>query len=494
MLGKGFKLMKYSTDMIKKTVCAIMTAAFLLCAVSGCAPAGGEQNQSSSAESAILTTAAPDLTSAVLSGDDTPADVTTAIPDTGDDGSETGGQGVDPEPTGAEATTSQTEPPVSPVDLGNIDIQLLEHVETLNQGNYVFSPLSLLYTLGMIMAGADGNTLEEFRLALGISGSELEDLIKDFNHFDEWFADKIDHDIREYDRLPDSEKAGFPRPDGAVSIENSVWKKNGIGEFTEDYRMRLEMFDAGQFSFDPGDAVEKINGWCREKTEGMIDRLLDDGFDTGRLAVVFLSVLYFRDGWSEQFLYAGNRTFTDIRGTGSEKEFISSEGYFRYYKDDATELVVIPMSNDVEMVFVLGDASDFAEKKAKSEEKKVNVYIPKFEIETSLAGGEIREWLESLGVHDAFDPSAADFGRMFGAGAQGNVIGEIIQKSRIKIDEKGVEAAAATFAPVMATAPGEPSDSILFDANRPFRFFVTTAEGSQSLAREKVLFEGRLAE
>ena len=96
----------------------------------------------------------------------------------------------------------------------------------------------------------------------------------------------------------------------------------------------------------------------------------------------------------------------------------------------------------------------------------MNVSIPKFELEYKVQMNDI---LVALGMVDAFD-SRADLSGL--TGASGLSVDDVLQKTYIKIDEEGPEAAAGTAitldecAYIFTEAPKE------FIADKPFYFAI----------------------
>jgi serpin B len=118
--------------------------------------------------------------------------------------------------------------------------------------------------------------------------------------------------------------------------------------------------------------------------------------------------------------------------------------------------------------------------------QEVGLGLPKFAIES---GYQLRKYLRSLGVEAAFDETAADFGGITDD-PLGLVISEVIHRARIRVDEHGTEAAAATAATAMvavgATALVMPPKPIPFIVNRPFLFFI------RDDVTKTILFAGRV--
>ena len=102
----------------------------------------------------------------------------------------------------------------------------------------------------------------------------------------------------------------------------------------------------------------------------------------------------------------------------------------------------------------------------------MNLSLPKFDVaaQTDLIGG-----LKALGVTDVFDPALADFTPMLGEGVDACVT-QATHAARVKIDEKGCEAAAFTMLGD-AGNPEPPDDQVDFVLDRPFLFAVTSRTG-----------------
>lgn len=89
--------------------------------------------------------------------------------------------------------------------------------------------------------------------------------------------------------------------------------------------------------------------------------------------------------------------------------------------------------------------------------------LPKFDIEASYALHEMLPLL-SPGMSKIFTPQA----ELDLVSAEGGYVGSAVHKARIKINEEGTEAAAATIATVQPlSAPPT------FIADKPFFYFIT---------------------
>jgi len=112
---------------------------------------------------------------------------------------------------------------------------------------------------------------------------------------------------------------------------------------------------------------------------------------------------------------------------------------------------------------------------------KVDVSIPRFKFEAELSLGE---YLQQLGMTDAFSDNLADFS---GISDTFLYITHVLHKAFIEVNEEGTEAAAAT-AVVMGTKSIRLDLPKVFMADRPFVFLI------RDVRTGSILFMGRLSD
>lgn len=96
------------------------------------------------------------------------------------------------------------------------------------------------------------------------------------------------------------------------------------------------------------------------------------------------------------------------------------------------------------------------------EETEVELYLPKFNIDSDL---ELRTVLEHLGIADIFDPVKAKLTRM---SSQEIYVSRVFHKAIIQVDEVGTVAAA-----IAGGTLSFKQSPVEFIFNRPFGFFIT---------------------
>lgn len=362
-----------------------------------------------------------------------------------------------------------------------LDLDLLRFAGSVKKGNTVISPVSVKYALGMLLAGTSGKGREELCAALGFAEeagreNELESEVKSFNRFVEGF------------------NAAAERSEGknrqAVALADSAWRNSGVSEFSDLFKLRLEMFDADVFEFTPENIVKRANDWTKEKTRDLIPELFEPGYDASSLIALLVNALYLNVEWNAPWNPAGEKTFNGSSAS-TKKDFITTSGSFRYYKDEETELVAVPMQNSVCCLFVIGSTEKLADKLAQAQPASVRVTVPKLSVETSFTDNELVDFLCDRGATAVFNAGSGALGDMF-AKDEGAFVSDIIHRAKLGLDENGIEAAAVT---AVAVAKGGISQEpkIEFLADRDFGFFVYTSP-SDWTPDEIVLFEGIVRE
>ena len=362
----------------------------------------------------------------------------------------------------------------------NFDTDWIKFMNQNRSGeNYMISPLSLKMAIALAAAGANTETLDEMLAAF------------EFATLDEYLGwakaiVETEKEINESIESMESNKyiKGF---DNAFDIANSIWHNSDTaGHFLDLYKGYMEELDAVFMETPGAELKDEINSWVNEKTNGMIPKLFEE--DLSSHTNILINTLYMKCNWVNTF--SDYRTkednFTTITGDIVQKEMMNQEEDFRHYIDEDCELLILPMEHGINMAIVLGRNDNIVQKIAKAEKKLVNVTMPKFEIETTTS--DIINFLKTKGINLAFDSEIADFSNMMDTG---NYINQIIQKTKIKLDENGVEAAAVTAVVMDATSalPQEPPKPIYFIADEPFTFYIYTNVGEAETP--ELLFYGQ---
>lgn len=391
---------------------------------------------------------------------------------------------VKPEPpeTGALPTECETEPnPTEPAEpeplpvipaaeglgLNALDNGLIAYLRAngLENESFTVSPLSFKAALALTALGAEGETQRQILDALGFE--TVEDMTA-------WYASVLVGTADFDGRIP-----GKDRDDCAYRIVNAIFHNaDGDGAFRESYEeLVASVMGAQARSCPAAEITAAINDWVKDQTEGMIPKLVQDA---SQAASVLVNALYLKTKWVEAFQDSPLKDFTTVGGETVAKEFIQKTDRCRYYEDERCQLVVLHLQGGIEMALVLGDAAGLAGKLAAAEVRKVHVSLPKFEVETSFDDKELVNYLKQIGCEKMFlDYGVAEFDPMF---TEDVFVDDIIQKAKVKVDEKGLEAAAATAVIMMrATAMPNPEQPVEFTADRPFSFCILREDETPEL-------------
>ena len=343
------------------------------------------------------------------------------------------------------------------------DNQLVEYLKQSGRANenFTVSPLSYKAALTMAALGAAGETQTKLLKALGYADTEA---------LRAWYATVL------------AGQDDFARYSGegmVYRVVNAVWSnENREGKFLPSFLDDIaKTCRAEARSANGGDAMrEAINAWVKEQTNGMIPQLLTGNMD---FPAILVNALYLKTNWIGEFSKLGDRNFTTRAGETVQKSFMGQTARVRYYADEKTQLVVLPMEGGVSMVFVLGDDADLAEKLSKAQEKLVEITLPMFDVETALDRQELVDYLKLMGCDKMFDEGQADFSAMY---SNPIYVYDIIQKAKVHVDENGLEAAAATaIIAVDGCAAPDPETPETFCADRPFTFYVVNGEETPEL-------------
>jgi serpin B len=353
------------------------------------------------------------------------------------------------------------------------------------RGNAVVSPASVAAALAMAGTGAAGSTADEMAATLGLKGPAR--------------FDSVGALLRKV--LAAQAAAAGESPEApTLAIANGLFVQQGFSlkpSFAEDLRAHFGATpEAVDFLGDPNAALDAINAWGSSHTDGIIPRMLTEVPAETRL--VLANAVYLKAKWEEEFEAEETSPGTFHRGDGKgvQAEFMHQVDQFRYGVGPGYKAVELPYrASSLSLLAVLPVGSGVARLERRLREtgglagvvhrlapETVEMSLPRFHLRTEAS---LVAPLEALGMKLPFT-EAADFS---GIAAEPLKIGQVEHVADIDVDEEGTEAAATTGVGIVATsAPAPPIDSVTFNANRPFLFFVRDDKSGA------ILFAGRLAD
>ena len=327
------------------------------------------------------------------------------------------------------------------------------------------SPISVTYLLSMLNDGAAGETSKEIIAMLGFAESDT----KSINELCKALID------------------GAPEVDPAVSVDISSYiaANSHLGVQLEDlFRKDMETYyqaEAASLDFSSPDALKTINGWCSQKTDGKIEKILDR-LDASSL-LVLMNAVNFKSTWVSKFDEKNTQTetFTKDGGKTVELPMMHREALVRFASNDTYSTLLLPYggTNAEWYMYLLlpqdnKTVKDVLEKIEglnwtnffwETEIYKVDIKIPRF---TTTSENDLIPSITKLGAPSIFDPNKADLSKMC-SNFKNLYVSKMLQKATIDVNEKGTEAVAVTAAVVDPTeAPQKPKPTAEFHANHPF--------------------------
>lgn len=433
-----------------------------------------------------------DTTTSTSNGTSTTTDPTTTLSTSTTDGETTTG---DPplEPPGEEfapARPQDQNPDATPDELATMaDDERTFAVNLFKSlaptGNAAISPTSLRIAFGMTYAGA--RTISEQEIQTALVYTPPKDRIPvAFN--------RIDLDLESRALPPSGEVDG----DDSVqlSLVNQVFGRNNIDSWLPDFLDVLAVsYGSGLRLLDiAGDSEGSrlaINDWVNAVTHDRIPELLPSGSILPEVTTVLVNALYLKAPWAFPIDSVDEQgVFTRLDDSTVQAAMMHVEHReARHFKGAGVEALEIPLrGNQLALVVLLPDPGTFAqyvsgldgaalgEVFAGLKSLEANVTLPRFTATADLA---LKNALTPLGIVSSWNLGGGDFSGI-AAGAGGWAISDVYHDVFVAVDEKGVEAAAASAVVIYDTGDPGFNPEVDFVADRPFLFAIRD-RGTDSL-------------
>ncbi|MBQ3080302.1 MAG: hypothetical protein IJC48_09955 [Clostridia bacterium] len=362
--------------------------------------------------------------------------------------------------------------------IGDFGIEWMKTMSVGENENILISPASAYFALALAFMGAQGETRSEILKALHADEANAEDEARSI------FLSLTDEEI-----------------EGTLSIASSVWT-DGEYEIADAYAKAIQFnLDGESISMELSgiEAVNAVNGWVSEKTNGLINSLLNKPLDKDTL-MLLINALYFEMDWQRRFLNVntGKSAFTLDDGSETSAEYMRMTHYFKYLKlPGGEEIIRIPYEDECFAFYAIKpktgeSASECLEnleyqeimRVNDAEESRIVLSIPKFEMESTLM---FKPQLMEMGVVSAFSPDKAEFFNMLPDGDTPIYISDILQKTNIRVGEEGTRAAAATATLIDAASAPDMTEIIELSFDRSFVYLISDTKTNA------VLFMGVLS-
>lgn len=328
----------------------------------------------------------------------------------------------------------------------------------------VTSPLSVTYVMGMLNDGAAGKTEEEITSVLGFGAGDKAAI----NAYCQALI----------------QQAPLADPSVKLQIANIVAADEDV-VLEDTYKQNMSDYyeaDVASLDFSEPASLDYLNGWCNEKTEGMIPKIIDQLSPEAKL--VLMNAICFKATWTEKFDEQDTKeeTFTKADGTAATVPMMYRNALIQYGANDVFSSVCLPFgSGDKYRMYVLLPSegksvddvvnvltNDFWEKNRPSGNAVVDLKLPRFKTNSDI---RLNDLISQLGAPSMFDSEKADF-----AGISKNYkelyVSLLKQKAAIEVSEEGTKASAVTVAMIDTTSGPMDYKKATFHADRPFVYLI----------------------
>lgn len=340
-----------------------------------------------------------------------------------------------------------------------------------NLNNEIFSPLSIVTCYSMLLEGANGETYNELRNALG-------------------FNDSIDIKNETQKMLNNT----FIKTEQTqLNVNQSIWLDNEYAKnIKEDYLDKLTNYyyaEAYQDDLKSDNAKDLLARYINSKTNNILNIKKDDLRNYNGI-MWLVNTIYMKSKWTAEF-YETKSDFKNIKGITNTKDFIATKASYSgvYQSENSTTFsasfqyglqvnFMIPNSIDANFKDFVNDNNNwnnlFNYKKSKYIAGTVNFKMPKLSVKSSY---DLKEELRNMGVTKIFDEDNADLTGIIEFDDLSNFyVSNSMHKAAIDFNKDGVEAAAVTIIEGnKSTAIDPDAKQIDFFLDQPFIYSITDA-------------------
>ncbi|MBW6489675.1 MAG: serpin family protein [Lentimicrobium sp.] len=340
----------------------------------------------------------------------------------------------------------------------NFGLELFKEVSGDEADNLMISPVSANVALSMLLNGCNGETWAQISTMLGYEGYTMEEI----NAL--------------YASLTTQLLAADPQV--TLNLANAIW-------YRQDFQVKTKFLNDVQSSYDATtqsldfqspEALNTINGWASDKTNGKITRVLSE---ISNDAVMFLmNALYFKGSWTTKFdpALTSRQTFTPTAQQGVLVDMMQSEINIRQYSGQGFRAIELPYGRQNFAMVVLiphgGTNAFLPELNAnlwaeitgyldEAPHSAVELWMPRFKFSWEK---QLNDQLKALGTVNAFNPVIAD---LSGIADDQLYVSFVKQNTFVDVNEEGTEAAAVTTIGVEYNSLPEP-----VKVDKPFIFAI----------------------
>ncbi len=283
--------------------------------------------------------------------------------------------------------------------------------------NACWSPYSVASALGLASLAARGETRDQLVALLGEGNAKL-------------LAEAV------------------PGEDAEFAVANTLWAAEDV-EIEPGFTGALATWPGGKarqapFATDPEGSRKLINADVADTTNDLVPELIKSGQVGTDTVATLVNALYLKTAWLGTFSDTAPLPFHAPAGD-VDVPTMRREAKMRHAAVDGWQAVSLPAHGDVEAIVLLpdGDLGALAPDRLEAlvgalEFRQVELFLPKLAVSASAT---LKSALLQLGVEKLFETG----GDLTGLTPDPRVlVDEVVHEAVLKIDEEGLEGAAAT--------------------------------------------------
>ncbi|XP_014484527.1 PREDICTED: leukocyte elastase inhibitor-like isoform X2 [Dinoponera quadriceps] len=282
--------------------------------------------------------------------------------------------------------------------------------------NTIFSPLSISVALSMVLLGSAGNTFSEVSRVLGLeAGVDISQHSEVVHQMFGLLLNIVNYRV---------EGGNGPR----VSSASGIFVQDGYPIRPEFRAISQNAYKSEVINLDfrkrGAEAMNVINNWVKERTNGKISSILSQQPDP-LTTVILASALYFNGEWNQHFIDSATKKkpFFIEPNESVEVDMMYNGGPFPFYEDRSigVKMLQLPYKGmEMSMYVLLPKAEGAAALKRFSDQLTTDVIehlinnlknestiigLPRMKLSSTLT---LKNALRTLGLQSLFDPSSAD--------------------------------------------------------------------------------------
>jgi len=389
--------------------------------------------------------------------------------------------------------------------------------------NTFYSPISTYIAFSMLLNGSNHGSDTESVLKRVMELGDVD--LTSLNRANHDLLNSLQRDLVAYDKdnemhtshdggktwNPPFSDGDEPKIDFQLSLANSIWATNQV-RVKPSYQSNLEEYYQAQFDsrFDfltqTAQATAEINKWVNNATNEKIPSIVNER-TVKDLIMALINATYLKAGWTIPFYKhtTHNENFYQEGPNGLDRtkfkvvDMMQRSGEkFKVVDNDKYRAIELPLgSNERASVYVMlpkGDKTKLAEVENQVKNNwsnlegqfnqatytTVDLKLPKFKVEADVPLKELLTGNKGLGMDLVFSDDAElhEMAEAVVPDASDDKtvslrVSDAFQKTYIKVDEEGLEAAAVTFiGATITTSLPDYEPPILFYVDRPFHLVI----------------------